>query len=88
MKCIQILCTVLALIFVPLGNEGIHIPAIRFHFNMYTGPVYFSALLDIMCALLVLLTFREYKINTNRTKEDVKEEEKNETKGNHLCPAK
>ena len=55
--------TVVSLIFVPLGDRGISIPAIRFHFNMYTGPVYFNILMDIINLLLLVGLFREYKIN-------------------------
>ena len=57
--------TVVSLIFVPLGDRGITIPAIRFHFNMYAGPVYFNILMDIIIINLLLLVglFREYKVN-------------------------
>lgn len=62
--------TVLALAFVLLGEHGFSIPAIRFHFNMYTGPVYFSAFLDIVNIVILVLLFRDYKLVTikKRTK--------------------
>ena len=58
--------------FVPLGEKGVSIPAIRLHFNMYTGPAYLSALLDIINILLLILLFREYKIEHKTTKGSVK----------------
>ena len=59
--------TVVALMFVPLGDRGISIPAIRFHFNMYTGPVYFNILMDIINLLMLVGLFREYKINFKKS---------------------
>ena len=52
--------------FVPLGSQGIYIPAIRFHFNMYTGPTYVSALLDIINIILVAAAFRDYRISSTK----------------------
>lgn len=67
---------VLALMFVPLGSQGIYIPAIRFHFNMYTGPSYASALLDIINIILLVAAFRDYRISSKKknfcTKSDKK----------------
>ena len=54
---------VVSLVFVPLGDKGFSIPAIRFHFNMYTGPVYFNILMDIINIILIVVLFREYKID-------------------------
>ena len=54
---------VVSLLFVPLGDQGVSIPAIRFHFNMYTGPVYFNILMDIINIILIVVLFREYKID-------------------------
>ena len=54
---------VVSLLFVPLGDQGLSIPAIRFHFNMYTGPVYFNILMDIINIILIVVLFREYKID-------------------------
>ena len=57
---------VLALAFVPLKSEGVTISAIRFHFNMYTGPGYLSVLLAFVNIILVVAVFRDYKINSKR----------------------
>ena len=32
------------------------------HFNMYTGPAYLSALLDIINLILIVTLFRDYRI--------------------------
>ena len=60
----------LALIFAPLGDKGVSVPAIRLHFNMYTGPAYLSGLLDIVNIVLMVVLFREYKIE-RKTKKDI-----------------
>lgn len=61
----------LALLFVPLGDKGISIPGIRFYFNMYTGPVYLSALLDVFCIVLIAVLFKEYRIKFDKRREDI-----------------
>ena len=63
------LVSVVASAFVPLNEQGVSIPAIRFHFNMYTGPVYLSALLDIINIILIVALFREYKLDLRTEKE-------------------
>ena len=63
---------VLALVFVPLGGKGVSVPAIRLHFNMYTGPAYLSGLLDIVNIVLLVVLFREYKIERKTTKDSDK----------------
>ena len=52
--------------FVSLGNQGIHVPAIRFHLNMYTGPTYVSALFNIMNIVLIVAVFRDYRISSKK----------------------
>lgn len=59
-----ILGPVLALAFVPLGNTGVYWSAIRFHFNIYTGPGYLSALLAVINILLVIFVFKDRKLIT------------------------
>ena len=41
---------------------------------MYTGPVYLSALLDIVCIVLIAVMFREYKIKFDEGREDIPSE--------------
>ena len=60
------MATVLALAFVPLRSQGVKIPAIRFHFNMYTGPGYLSVLMGIVNIVLMVVLFREYRINLEK----------------------
>ena len=43
----------LGLAFVPLGSVGVSIPAIRFTFNIYTGPGYLNAVLGIINIVLL-----------------------------------
>lgn len=52
----------LGLAFVPLKAEGWSIPAIRFHFNIYTGPGYLGGLLGVVNILLLIFVFRERKL--------------------------
>ena len=52
----------LGLAFVPLGYQGLRIHAIRFSFNMYTGPGYLSALLGVVNIVLLIAVFREFKL--------------------------
>ena len=52
----------LGLAFVPLGYEGLKIDAIKFKFNMYTGPGYLSALLGVINIILLIVIFRDYKL--------------------------
>ena len=60
--------TVLALAFVPLGSTGVYWSAIRFHFNIYTGPGYLSALLAVINILLVIFVFKDRKLITTNSK--------------------
>ena len=64
--------------FVPLGSQGIYVPAIRFHLNMYTGPTYVSALLDIINIVLIVAVFRDYRISSKKRGKIC---DKNEKKG-------
>ena len=58
--------------FVPLGSKGVSIDAIRFRLNVYTGPGYLSALLGIVCIILLVFIFQESKlIKSIATKEKV-----------------
>lgn len=57
----------LGLAFVPLGYEGYKIHAIRFKFNMYTGPGYLSALLGIVNIILLIVFFREAKLTQKKS---------------------
>ena len=82
--------TVVSLVFVPLGDQGISIPAIRFHFNMYTGPVYFNIVMDIVNIILIVVLFREYKIdfeklNAGKEKALKKGSFKIELKTSYVC---
>ena len=76
-----------ALLFVPLNEQGVSIPAIRFHFNMYTGPVYLSAFLDIINIILIVSLFREYKLDfrTEKEKTGSKCESDIQTGGSSQC---
>ena len=55
--------------FVPLGYEGLKIDAIRFKFNMYTGPGYLSALLGVINIILLIIIFRDYKLTKQKQSE-------------------
>lgn len=59
--------SVLGLVFVPLGGQGLVLKQIKLHFDMYTGPAYFSALLAIINMILMAVFFREYRL-TDRKK--------------------
>ena len=69
---------VLALVFVPLREQGVSISAIRFNFNMYTGPVYLNALWDIVSIILIVALFRDYKLVTSKTRGGKREEKTKE----------
>ena len=56
----------LGLAFVPLGSEGLKIDAIKFKFNMYTGPGYLSAFLGVIIIILLIFVFRESKLTNAR----------------------
>ena len=62
----------LGLAFVPLGSEGLKIGAIRFKFNMYTGPGYLSAFLGVIVIILLIFVFRESKLTNARKREKMK----------------
>lgn len=62
----------LGLAFVPLGSEGLKIGAIRFKFNMYTGPGYLSAFLGVIVIILLIFVFRESKLTNSRKREKMK----------------
>ena len=55
--------------FVPLGYEGLKIDAIKFKFNMYTGPGYLSALLGVINIILLILIFHDYKLTKHKQSE-------------------
>ena len=69
--------TVLALMFVPLGSQGFQIPVIRFHFNMFTGPSYVSALVDIVNIILIVVAFRDYRITSKKRERFCRKSDKN-----------
>lgn len=69
----------LGLAFVPLGGEGYKIEAIKFHFNMYTGPGYLSALMGII-NLILLVFFREAKLPKSKEKNEADNREKEDIK--------
>ena len=58
--------------FVPLGNEGLKIHAIKFELNMYTGPGYLNAFLGVVIMILLLFVFRESKLTNARKREKMK----------------
>ncbi|XP_064404673.1 major facilitator superfamily domain-containing protein 8-like isoform X2 [Halichondria panicea] len=62
-----ILGPALGLAFVPLGSTGFVIEPIRFHFNVYTGPGYLSALMGVINVVL-LFFFKEVKLSSTRDK--------------------
>jgi hypothetical protein len=62
-------CLALGLAFVPLGYEGLKIDAIKFEFNMYTGPGYLSALLGVINIILLIIIFRDYKLTKHTQSE-------------------
>lgn len=55
----------LGLAFVPLKAEGWRISAIRFHFNIYTGPGYLGGFLSVVNILLLIFLFWERKLPTS-----------------------
>lgn len=56
---------VLGLGFVPLKAAGWKIQAIRFHFNIYTGPGYLGGFLGMLNVLLLIFFFWERKLPSN-----------------------
>ena len=52
--------------FVPLGNQGVYVPAIQFHLNMYTGPTYVYALLDIINIVLIVAVFQDCRFSSKK----------------------
>ena len=66
-------CPALGLAFVPLGYEGLKVDAIKFEFNMYTGPGYLSALLGVINIILLIVVFRGYKLTRHRQMEKMAE---------------
>lgn len=64
----------LGLAFVPLGADGLSIPAIRFQLNMYTGPGYVGAMLGVINLLFIIFFFRECKLVDRETKKRMREE--------------
>ena len=60
----------LGLTFVPLKAEGWAIPAVRFHFNIYTGPGYLGGLLGVVNILLLVFLFWERKLPKESRIED------------------
>ena len=58
--------------FVPLGYDGLKIDAIKFKFNMFTGPGYLSAFLGVIIILLLIFVFRESKLTNARKREKMK----------------
>ena len=58
--------------FVPLGSEGLKIDAIKFKFNMYTGPGYLSAFLGVIIIILLIFVFRESKLTNARKRAKMK----------------
>jgi hypothetical protein len=57
------LFVVLALAFVPLGDNGIHIRAVKLELNVYTAPGFLGAVLALLNIVLVVLYFKDYNIN-------------------------
>ncbi len=57
----------LGLAFVPLGSKGFFIEPIKFHFNMYTGPGYLSALMGVI-NIVLLIFFKEVKLGRSKDK--------------------
>ena len=73
----------LGLAFVPLGYEGLKIDAIKFSFNMYTGPGYLSAFLGIINIVLLIFVFHEFKLTKLR---EMKRPKSYESCSNSLPP--
>lgn len=80
------LCVALGLAFVPLGNRGLRIDAIKFRFNIYTGPGYLSALLGIINIILLIVIFRESKLTKLKESEKMKKPESCKSFSNSLPP--
>ena len=64
----------LALVFVPLQEEGFSIPAIGFHFNMYTAPAYFGMLLEIVNIIFLVTPFKDYKVDLMPNERETEDE--------------
>ena len=60
-------CAVMGLAFIPLGSSGIYIHAIKFQLSMLTAPGYIGAVLGIV-NFIVLIFFREYKLESREIK--------------------
>ena len=70
--------TALGLAFVPLGAKGWRITAIKFIFNIYTGPGYLGALLGVVNIFLLLFLFRERKFSSEAEDKPMKKVLKSE----------
>ncbi len=57
----------MGLAFVPLGVNGVRIHVIRFQLSMLTAPGYIAAVLGII-NLIILVFFREYRLEDRATK--------------------
>ncbi len=77
------LLSALGLAFVPLGSNGFVIKAIRFHFNMYTGPGYLSVLMGVI-NLVLLFFFKEVKL-TNKKRKKSSNSKKMVDRSESLC---
>ena len=71
---------VFGIAFVPLGSNGLSIPAIRFELNIYTGPGYVGVILGVINLIVIIIFFSDTRLVNRETRKKIRDEIKKNTK--------
>ena len=48
---------------IPLGDDGFYFAPLKFHLDLYTAPAFASVMIAILNIIIVLIWYKEYKVD-------------------------
>ena len=58
------------LLAVPLGDNGVDIPALKIHLNVYTAPAFASIFVTALNAAVILIWYSEHRVDIYKDQEN------------------